>query len=145
MRPFADASFLVALCSKNEQTPKARAWSRRHDPVVRTTRLGLFEAENSVRVMRLAGKISEHEEFKSLEMLKRFVLEGFIELWEVPVKRLFPAARRLSQHHTKKTGYGAMDIVHVASAQDMGATVFLSFDQRQRHLTEAEGMAVQPK
>lgn len=76
-------------------------------------------------------------------MMKRMLLEGFIELWEVPVKRLYPAARRLSQFHTQTAGYGAMDIIHVASAQDMGATIFLSFDRRQRELAKAEGIKVQ--
>ena len=94
--------------------------------------------------MRLAGKITLEDEFKALEGMKRFTLEGFIELREVPVRRLYPAARRLSQFHTQKAGYGAMDILHVASALDMGATVFLSFDQRQRQLASAEGMHVQP-
>lgn len=144
MRPYADASFIVSLCSTDVHTPMARKWLKTGDPVVRTSRLALFEAENAIRVSRLKASLSEQEEFKSLETIRRFTLEGFIELWEVPVRRLYPAARRLSQFHTKKAGYGAMDIIHVASAQDMGASVFLSFDQRQRQLASAEGMRVQP-
>lgn len=144
MKPFADASFIVSLCSTDKHTPVARAWMRQNDPVMRTSRLALFEAENAIHVLRLNGSLTDAQELKGLETLRRFTLEGFIELWEVPVRRLYPAARRLSQFHTQKAGYGAMDILHVASALDMGATVFLSFDQRQRQLASAEGMQVQP-
>ncbi|MGV3661187.1 MAG: type II toxin-antitoxin system VapC family toxin [Prosthecobacter sp.] len=141
---FTDASFLVSLCSRDVHSGKAREWWFGCYAIMRTSRLALFEAENSVRVMRLSRSITLEDEFDALEMMKRMLLEGFIELWEVPVKRLYPAARRLSQFHTQTAGYGAMDIIHVASAQDMEATIFLSFDRRQRELAEAEGMKVQP-
>ncbi len=111
---------------------------------MRTSRLAYFEAENSMRAMRVAGKITTEEEFSAIETMKRYTLEGIIELWEVPVKRVFPAARRLSQFHTTNVSYGAMDIIHVASALDMDSAGFLSFDRRQRQLAEAEGMSVQP-
>jgi predicted nucleic acid-binding protein len=79
-----------------------------------------------------------------LELLKRALLEGVIVLREVPNRRLYPEARRLSQHHTIKAGYGAVDILHVAAAKDMGATALLSFDERQKQLAKAEGFKVAP-
>ncbi|MFM2166798.1 MAG: hypothetical protein RIS79_1169, partial [Verrucomicrobiota bacterium] len=61
---------------------------------MRTSRLAYFEAENSIRALRVGNKITAQEEFSSIETMKRYLLEGFIELWETPVKRLFPSARR---------------------------------------------------
>jgi len=37
-----------------------------------------------------------------------------------------------------------MDILHVATALDLGAKQFVSFDERQRELAEAEGLDVLP-
>jgi hypothetical protein len=52
--------------------------------------------------------------------------------------------RRLSQHHNKEKGFGAMDILHVASALDMGCDTLLSFDGSQRAPAKAEGLKVLP-
>jgi len=76
--------------------------------------------------------------------MKRYALEGYIELWETPVKRLFPSARRLSQFHSTDRSFGAMDILHVAGALDMKATYLLTFDQRQHELAIAEGLKAAP-
>jgi hypothetical protein len=77
--------------------------------------------------------------------MKRFTLEGYIELWETPVKRLFPSARRLSQFHSTDRSFGAMDILHVAAALDMKSKALLSFDGRQRQLAEVEGLGTMPR
>ena len=144
MKPFADASFLVSFCAKDEHSGKAKAWWRKNMQPMFTSRLALFEAENTIRVMRVAGRLSKADEHRGLEELKRAQLEGFIELWEVPVRRLYPSARRLSQHHTTDRGYGAMDILHVASAQDMQCDSLLSFDEPQREPAKAEGLREMP-
>jgi predicted nucleic acid-binding protein len=144
MKPFADASFIVAFCAKDQHSAKAKLWWKKHACPMFTSRMALFEAENTIRVMRVARKLTKAEEQRALNFLKRAQLEGFIELWEVPVRRLYPAARRLSQHHSQDKGYGAMDILHVASALDMRCDTLLSFDDTQRELAGAEGLKVVP-
>jgi predicted nucleic acid-binding protein len=144
MKPFADASFLVSFSAEDEHSAQADRWWRRNLVPMFTSRLSLFEAENTIRVMRVARKLSSSEMNHALATLQRAQLEGFIELWEVPVRRLYPAARRLSQHHNKEKGFGAMDILHVASALDMGCDTLLSFDGSQRELAKAEGLSVLP-
>ena len=140
MRHFADASFIVSSCADDEHTPLARSWFRRNSHTVFTSRLALFEAENTILRMRVSQRLTEEKTFKTLENLKCAQLEGFIELWEVPVRRLYPAARRLSLHHNKIKSYGAMDILHVASALDMRCNVLLTFDEPQAELARAEGL-----
>jgi hypothetical protein len=90
--------------------------------------------------MRVSQRLTDEKTFKALENLKRAQLEGFIELWEVPVRRLYPDARRLSLHHNKIKSYGAMDILHVASALDMRCDLLLTFDVAQAELARAEGL-----
>jgi len=145
MKPFADASFLVAFCCASDgHARKADIWWHGRQCIMFTSRLALFEAENSVRVMHASRTITADAMHAALENLKRALLEGFIELWEVPVRRLYPDARRLSQRHNRDKGHGALDILHVASALDMRCDMLLSFDHAQRELAVAEGMKTAP-
>jgi predicted nucleic acid-binding protein len=53
-------------------------------------------------------------------------------------------AERLSAAHTKAEGQRALDILHVSTALHLETKEFLSFDERQRKLAAAEGLAVKP-
>jgi predicted nucleic acid-binding protein len=141
---FADASFLVAFFAGTEHSKEARRWWKRNHDVVTVSRLVLFEAKNSIRSLPLSGKIKRADARWAIEHMKRRVLEGMIEVRELSNKRVYPAARRLSMHYCEIKSFGAMDIVHVATAQELGAQLFLSFDDRQRELAESEGMQVMP-
>ena len=141
---FADASFLVSLFARDENGPKAWKWFQEANAILIASRLVYFEAENSIRALVVAGKCKAQKANNALEEMKRARLEGIIELREIPVRRLYPAAHRLSVYHTLERTFGAMDIIHVATALELGAKTFVSFDTRQRELAEAEGLVVAP-
>lgn len=141
---FADASFLVAFFAGTEHGKEARQWWMRNHSIITVSRLVLFEAENSIRSLPLSGKIKRADAQWAIEHMKRRVLEGLIEVRELSNKRVYSAARRLSLHYCENKSFGAMDIVHVATAQELAARQFLTFDGRQRELAEAEGMQVMP-
>lgn len=141
---FADASFLVAFFAGTEHGKEARKWWKRNYDVITVSRLVLFEAENSIRSLPLSGKIKRADARWAIEHMKRRALEGMIEVRELSIKRVYSAARRLSVHYCENKSFGAMDILHVATAQELAARVFLSFDGRQRELAEAEGLEVLP-
>ncbi len=141
---FADASFLASFFASDEHCPEAGVWWRKSNDILTVSRLALFEAENAIRSLPLARKCSRADARWAVEKMQRARLEGLIECREVPVRRLYPAARRLSAHYGETRSYGAMDIIHVASALELGAETFLSFDGRQRELAEAEGLQVVP-
>jgi predicted nucleic acid-binding protein len=50
----------------------------------------------------------------------------------------------LSSRHTILEGCRSFDILHVATALQLGAKEFLSFDDKQRQLAAAEGLALNP-
>ena len=60
--------------------------------------------------------------------------------WEGVVTR----AERLALEHTPRHGARAMDILHLAFALQLGATELLSFDENQRRVALAEGLALAP-
>lgn len=52
------------------------------------------------------------------------------------------AAERLSELYTDTGVHRSMDILHVATAIELGAEEFLTFDLNQKKLAEAEGLRV---
>ena len=145
MIAFADASFLVAAFAPDDEHNRAAwRWWKRRDSGIYVSRLVLFEAENNLRGLPLNGRLNVSRARAAIEGMNRARLEGMIVLRDSPSNRLIPQARRLSLHHTIKATYGAMDILHVATALDLGANQFLSFDARQRELAENEGLHVAP-
>ena len=59
-----------------------------------------------------------------------------------PWPEIHLAAERLSEHYTDAQGHRAMDILHVATAIELGAKAFLTFDRNQKKLAESEGLIV---
>jgi predicted nucleic acid-binding protein len=144
VNPFADASFIVAAFAPDEHTKRAWRWWRKTNAAVMNTRLALFEAENAIRSLPLGKKCSASEAKKALDGIKRALLEGLLVRREVPILRLYPTAQRLSQHHSNRVSYGAMDVLLVACALELQADTLLTFDERQGELAKAEGLKVQP-
>jgi hypothetical protein len=112
--------------------------------VIVVSRLGLFEAENTMRGLAVAKECRPVEVRTALEGIKRAQLEGVVVRRSVPEHRLFPHAARPSQHRTVACTYGALDILHVAAARELRATTFLSFDGRQRELAVSGRLMVEP-
>ena len=62
-------------------------------------------------------------------------------LWRAVLKR----AADLSRAHTPALGTRSLDVLHVASALELGLKRFVTFDERQRRLAIATGLkAVSP-
>jgi len=143
---YADASFIVALfVREDEHWQRAWQWWRAEQgPILTVTRLGVFEAENTVRALVVAREIRPVEGRQALEGILRARLEGILNQRGISEHQLFPAATRLSQHHTTNAAFGALDILHVASALHLKASGFLSFDLRQGELAAREGLVVLP-
>jgi len=145
VKAFADTSFVISAFVQDEFNNSVWRWWKRHSMAsVFITPLVLFEAENSIRGFPIAGKCVPDEARSALEGIKRGLLEGLFICQSVHAKRLFPQATRLSFHHTLSATFGAMDVLHVASAMELGADTFLTFDKRQGEMAAAEGLKVKP-
>ncbi len=141
---FTDASFLVSAFLNDANGPRAWDWWLSEGVTLTVSRMVLFEAENTLRCGPCVGKCTHAQAQLALEGLLRTRLEGGIVRREISCRRLYPAAQRLSMCYTGPETYGAMDIIHVAAAQELRATHFVSFDHAQRRLAAAEGMTVCP-
>ena len=74
--------------------------------------------------------------------LKADLVSGDVVTVPGPWPQIHLAAERLSELYTDANGHRAVDILHVATAIELGAKEFLTFDANQRKLAEAEGLVV---
>jgi predicted nucleic acid-binding protein len=58
--------------------------------------------------------------------------------------RTFQRAQGLSRAHSRVIGCRSLDILHVASAIEIGAKIFWTFDGRQNELARQAGLKVNP-
>jgi predicted nucleic acid-binding protein len=69
---------------------------------------------------------------------------GYLQLAPCDFSVIIEEARRLSGRYTLAGGHRSFDILHVATARVVKATVFLSFDDNQRKLAGAVGLTIAP-
>ena len=66
-------------------------------------------------------------------------------LWEIPGYDpidVYAQAESISRRHTANLGTRSLDILHVATAVVLGATAFVTHDDRQAKLAKATGLRV---
>jgi predicted nucleic acid-binding protein len=59
-------------------------------------------------------------------------------LWRATLRR----AGEISREHTSTLGCRTLDVLHVATALELGLHAFITFDRRQRELALATGLRV---
>lgn len=74
--------------------------------------------------------------------LKSDLISGAVVVIPAPWPQVHGAAERLSELYTDANGHRCMDILHVATAIELGVREFLTFDGNQKKLAESEGFLV---
>ena len=71
-----------------------------------------------------------------MEYFERDMRDGVLQLtpWS---EQVFERVRQLSRQNTARLGTRAADLLHVATAFELGADRLYSFDQQQRKLAQA--------
>jgi len=148
MKVCADTSFLCALYRLQIHSRAAADYLGSMQKPLEISSLLVFEFQQSIRLQVWLLKnndrlgISRNEAATILSDFKSDLYSGVFTLEPVPWQRVHATADRLSGSHTEIKGYRAMDILHVATALEQGATEFLTFDKSQKRLAESEGLTV---
>ena len=148
MNCFPDTSFLCA--SYREQTNSARvdAWIETQTEPLQVSNLLLLEFRQSVRFQNRLFSLDRSRGFspsegaKMLRDLQSDLTHGVLRVVPADWADVHRIAEELSGKHTASSGHRLTDILHVATALHLASPVFLTFDENQRKLAEAEGMDV---
>lgn len=148
MKSYPDTSFLCALYRLQANSADAAAYFSAMPGSLEVSTLLLYEFRQAVRFqIRLnrhdPGKgYSRAEGTKMLADLKSDLVSGAVITIPAPWQQIHLAAERLSELYTDASGHRSMDILHVATAIELGVKEFLTFDRNQKKLAEAEGLVV---
>jgi len=146
--PFPETSFLCAIYREQDNSSQADRLRENIPDPLPVSVLVLFEFRQSVRLqMRLHRNnrnlgFGAREGQAMLRDLQSDLSSGILSVLPADWAGVFSLAEMLSAKHTENGGHRFADILHVATALQIGVATFLTFDANQRALAEAEGLAV---
>jgi predicted nucleic acid-binding protein len=148
MNSFPDTSFLCALYRTQVHSAKADALMAGLNGALGVSSLVLLEFRQSVRLqirLHLNDRSKGFTQLQGQQMLKDLQSDlnaGIFTPMPVDWSAVHQRAEALSSTQTLAAGHRLADILHVATALQLGATKFFTFDTNQRQLAAAEGLVV---
>jgi len=139
-----DTSFLFSLFGGDAHTAAARAWAIQTKQPIAVTALNRYEFGNAVRFAAFRKVISQPDAVNSLAAFDADLKNGILQSVSPDLADIVKEAARLSELYTLNSGHRSFDILHVAAARLLKATLFLSFDLNQRKLASALKLSVGP-
>ena len=138
MSIYADSSFFVSLYLHDRHFAQAKHLLAQHARIWLTP-LHRAEWAHAVAQHLFLRKISASEAQK---LYTQFQRDRESRFWlEVNVPEMaFERCVRLAQQYIARLGSGTLDTLHVASALELGAERFWTFDDRQAKLARAVGL-----
>lgn len=76
----------------------------------------------------------------AFESLARDLADGHLRLQDLLWRRALDRTAELSRAHTIMLGTRALDVLHVASALELGARTLVTYDTRQAALARSVGL-----
>ncbi len=148
MIAYPDTSFLCALYREQDNSERALAYREAMSEPLHVTRLLLWEFRQSVRFQAFRHRKNRQLGY-SLPEAERMIVKlaehlelGSVKMVNCDFTTILVTGERISKTRTFVGGHRSFDILHVATAIDLDAKEFLSFDSNQIELAAAEGLKV---
>ena len=146
MNAYPDTSFLCALYRKQDNSDRAISYREAMGEPLHVTRLLLWEFRQSVRFQSFRYKndpangypINDAEQM--IEKISAHMNLGIVKLVSCDFTSVLVSGERISKSKTPGGGHRSFDILHVATAIELDAKAFLSFDANQIRLAATEGL-----
>ena len=139
---YADPSALLKLYLNEPESRTMTAWRAKQSGPHAVTLHGRVEHVNGLALAAHRRLITDAVLTAALRALDDDFETGRYRqtdlLWRSALKR----AGELSRQHTRTIGTRSLDVLHVASALELGLRRFVSFDERQQKLARAVGLKV---
>jgi predicted nucleic acid-binding protein len=137
---YVDCSALLKLYIHQPESTAMSAWRARTRGALAVTHHGRIEIINGICLAAFRKLISRPALDDALASFDEdFAAGRYVQadlLWRAALQR----AAELSRKYTPTVGCRSLDVLHVASALELGMKRFLSFDLRQIRLARAVGL-----
>jgi predicted nucleic acid-binding protein len=140
LKVYVDSSFVVSLYITDSHSPEAR----RHVQQVSSlplTPLHRAEWSHALGQQQFWGNLSSQ---KAATIDSHFVADEAAGLWQATdlPDRAFDICADLARKHGAAIGVRTLDSLHVATALELRAERFWTFDERQAKLAKARGLKI---
>jgi predicted nucleic acid-binding protein len=139
---YADPSALLKLYLHQPESAAMSAWRARTKGALTLTHHGRVEIANGICLAAFRRAITVVAMKDALASFDEDVAAGRYAsaelLWRATLKR----AGQISRSQTPSLGCRSLDVIHVASALELGLRWFATFDVRQQRLARATGLKV---
>lgn len=138
MTVYADSSFLTSLYVRDVHSPEAlRRMAIK--PIVWLTPFNRVELAHSIHLQVFRGRINLSDAVMGWSAFEQDSLAGLWIETELP-DPIWDRGIDLARQHVPTLGIRTLDTLHVASALELGARQFWTFDDRQARLADAVGL-----
>lgn len=141
-RIYADPSALLKLYVHEPESAALSAWRRRTAGALPLTEHGQLEIVNGIGLAAFRKTIDAEAMRDALDSFAEDLAEGrYLQadiMWRAALRR----AGAISRAQTMTVGCRALDVLHVATALELGLRSFVTFDRRQQQLARLEGLRV---
>ena len=140
---YLDASVVVSLHYRDENTPAALALLKRASAPLLISSLCEAEAVNALCRRVFRNEMTTANMRTAVRDLEADIQSGVLLLEPFP-ESAFTRAKTLAQTLTPVIGVRTADVLHVAAAIELGAQALFTFDQRQHKTAQSAGLTVNP-
>jgi predicted nucleic acid-binding protein len=138
---YADTSFLASLYAADANSAAAATRMKHVALPILLTPLGEFELINALHLRFFRREISPSRLRSALQLVRSDIENEIYRLTPIP-SAAFREAVQLASKHTPILGRRSLDVLHVACAVSLQASLFLTFDLRQRELARIAGLSI---
>jgi predicted nucleic acid-binding protein len=137
---YVDPSALLKLYIHQPESTRVSRWRGQVKGPLLVTHHGRVEIINGICLAAFREYVSPEAMADALASFEEDFAEGrYLQadlLWRAALQR----AANLSRKYTPEFGCRSLDVLHVASALELGLKNFFTFDRRQQRLAEAVGL-----
>jgi predicted nucleic acid-binding protein len=141
---YADTGFLVSLYLQEVTSAEAVSVTTSLSEPIEIVSVTELEFENAIHRAEFNQRITSAEGKAIQAQFESDMAAGVYHKQRLDMDALFIEASVLAAKHTPQFGTRTLDLLHVAAANMLQCTRFLSFDRRQRQSASALGMEVLP-
>lgn len=139
---YADTGFVCSLLAPDANTAAAVKRMRGQKLPLAWTWLHEVEFRNAARLRVFRKEMTQAEADRMLQTQLGDLAAGVYARLLPDQTALLSETERLSAQHSATLGTRSLDVLHVAAALVLGATEFLTFDNRQGRLAKVAGLRV---
>jgi len=141
---YADTSFLVSLYVLDANSEKAVSHIQQAKLPILLTTFGELELTNAISLRLFRRELASARAKATHALVRKDIVDGVLLIKQMTMNN-FEKAMQMARRRTPHLGTRTLDILHVASALELKAETFYTFDHNQARLAKAEGLRVTPE